>query len=68
MRRIAAWREDRTQRLAALHEEVDAVLFRGNGIGILGGDALEDLDGLDVEFKAALGALIGADFAGDDDA
>ena len=51
-----------------LHEEIGAVIFGRDGIGIGFGDALQDLDVGDVEFVAAGGALIGADFAFDDDA
>ena len=54
--------------MAMLHEEVDAVLLEGDGVGVGLGDALDDLDVFDVELEAAGGALVGADFAGDDDA
>ena len=54
--------------MAMLHQEIDAVLFRSDGIGIGFGDALHDLDIRDVEFIAAGSALIGAHFAFDDDA
>ena len=54
--------------VAVLHEEVDAVLLGGDGVGVGLGDALDDLDVLDVELVAAGGALVGADLAGDDDA
>ena len=53
--------------VAVLHEEVDAVLFEGDGEGGFFGDALEDFDVFDVELVAAGGAGVGADFAGDDD-
>jgi hypothetical protein len=46
-----------------LHEEVGAVIFGGDGIGIGFGDALEDLDVRHVEFVAAGSAFVGADFA-----
>ena len=54
--------------VAVLHEEVDAVLFEGDGVGVGLGNALHDLDVFDVELEAAGGALVGADLAGDDDA
>ncbi len=54
--------------VAVLHEEVDAVLLEGDGVGVGLGDALDDLDVFDVELEAAGGALVGADLAGDDDA
>ena len=38
----------------------------GKGVGFA--DELEDFDVLDVELEAAGGALVGADFGGDDDA
>ena len=53
--------------VAALHEEVDAVLLGSDGVGVGLGDALDDLDVLDVELKSSRRALVGADFAGDDD-
>ncbi len=53
--------------VAVLHEEVGAMLFEGDGVGIVFGDALDDLDVLDVELVTAGGAFVGADFAGDDD-
>ena len=54
--------------MAVLHEEVDAVLLEGDGVGVGLGDALDDLQVFDVEFEAAGSALVGADLAGDDDA
>ena len=54
--------------MAMLHEEVDAMLLEGDGVGVGLGNALDDLDVFDVEFEAAGGALVGADLAGDDDA
>ena len=51
-----------------LHQEIDAVLLERDGVGIGLGNALHDLETLDVQFKAAGGALVGADLAGDDDA
>ena len=51
--------------VAVLHEEVDAVLFEGDGEGGFVGDALEDVDGFDVELEAGGGAGVGADFSGD---
>jgi hypothetical protein len=44
------------------------VIFGSNGIRIGFRNALYDLDVCDIEFVAAGGALIGADFAFDDDA
>ena len=54
--------------MAMLHEEVDAVLLESDGVGVGLGDALDDLEVFNVELVAAGGALVGADFAGDDDA
>src|SRR5271169_1990973 len=54
--------------MAMLHQEIDAVLFGSDGIGISFRDALHDLHVGNVEFVAAGGTLIGADFAFDDDA
>ncbi len=54
--------------VAVLHQEVGAVLFGRDRIGVGLGHALHDLDVRDVEFVAAGGALVGADFAFDDDA
>ena len=54
--------------MAVLHQEVDAMFFGRDRIGIGFGDALHDLDVRDVEFVAAGSALVGADFAFDDDA
>ncbi len=51
-----------------LHEELDAVLFERDRVGVGLGDALDDLDVFDIELEAAGGAFVGADFAGDDDA
>jgi hypothetical protein len=53
--------------MAMLHEEVDAVLLEGDGIGIGLGHALDDLELFNVELETALGALVGADLAFDDD-
>ncbi len=53
--------------MAVLHEEVDAMLLERDGIGIGLGHALDDLDVFNIELKAARGALVGADLAGDDD-
>ncbi len=53
--------------VAMLHEEVDAVLFAGYGVGAVVGDALGDGDADDVELDAGGGALVGADLAGDDE-
>jgi hypothetical protein len=54
--------------MAVLHEEVDAVLLEGDGVGVGFGDALDDLNVFDVELEAAGRALVGANAAGDDDA
>ena len=54
--------------MAVLHQEVDAVLFGRDRIRSRFRHALHDLDVGDVEFIAAGSALIGADFAFDDDA
>ncbi len=54
--------------MAVLHEEVDAVLLGRDGVGIGLGDFLQDLHVGNVEFEAAGGALVGADFAFDDHA
>ena len=53
--------------MAMLHEEVDAVLLEGDGVGVGLGNALDDLNVFDIELEAAGGALVGADLAGDDD-
>ena len=47
--------------VAVLHEEVDAVLFEGDGEWGVFGDALEDFHVFDVEFVAAGGAGVRAD-------
>ena len=54
--------------VAMLHQEVDAVLLERDGEGRLVGDALHDLDVVDVELEAGGRARVGADLAGDDDA
>ncbi len=51
-----------------LHEEVGAVLFRRDGIGVGFGDALDYLHVRHIEFVAAGGTFIGADFAFNDHA
>ena len=53
--------------MAMLHQEVDAVLLERDGVGVGLGDALDDLDVFDIELEAAGRALVGANFAGDDD-
>ena len=53
--------------MPVLHEEVDAVLLEGDGVGIGFGDALDDLNVFDIELEAAGGTLVGAHLAGDDD-
>ena len=54
--------------MAVLHQEVDTVLLERDGIGIVFLHALQDLRVADVKFISAGRALVGADFAGDDDA
>jgi hypothetical protein len=54
--------------MAVLHEEVDAMLLEGDGVGIGLGDALDDLEIEDIELISARRPLVGTDFAGDDDA
>src|SRR5208337_984322 len=54
--------------MAMLHEEIDAMLLERDGIRVGLGDALDDLEVFDIELVTAGGALVGADFAGDDDA
>jgi hypothetical protein len=54
--------------MAVLHEEIDAMLLEGDGVGVGLGDALNDLKVFDIELEAAGSALVGADLAGDDDA
>jgi hypothetical protein len=54
--------------MAMLHEEVDAVLFEGNRVGIGLGDALDHLEAFDIKLKATWGTLIRADLAGNNDA
>ena len=67
-RRIAAWRCDRTQRWrCSMRKSVPCSL------GVIGirrrlRDALHDLHVGHIELVAAVGALVGADFAFDDDA
>jgi len=51
-----------------LHEEVDAVFFERDGVGVGLGDALDDLEVEHVELKSSRRALVGSDLAGDDDA
>src|SRR5207248_6443671 len=46
------------------HEEIDAVLFQGDGEWGFFGDALEDFDVFHVEFVAGGCPRVGADFAG----
>jgi hypothetical protein len=59
----------RTQpKMAMLHQKVDAVLFRSDGVRSRLGHALHHLDIRDVEFIAARCALVGANFAFDDHA
>ena len=53
--------------MAVLHEEVDTVLFESDGVGVRLGNTLDDLHIFDIEFEAAGSALVGADFARDND-
>ena len=54
--------------MAIVEEEIDAVLFELDGVGRGLVYFLQDLDFGDADFVAAGGALLGADFSGDDDA
>ena len=54
--------------VALIEQEIDAVFFELDGKGRGVGDFLNDLDFGDAHFEAARGALLGANFAGDDDA
>ena len=38
--------------VAVIHQEVDAVFFGGDGVGVGFGDALEDLDAFDIHFDS----------------
>jgi hypothetical protein len=49
--------------MAVLHEEVDAMLLEGDGVGIGLGDALDDLEIEDIELISARRPLVGTDFA-----
>ena len=53
--------------MAVLHQEVDAVLLERNGVGIVLGHALHDLDAFYIQFVAARSTLVGAHVAGDDE-
>ena len=54
--------------MAVLHQEIDAMLFEGDGIGIVLRDPLDDLYVRDIEFVTAGRALVGPHFAFDDHA
>src|SRR5437773_6901191 len=54
--------------MAMLHQEIDAVLFERNGIGIVVRNALDDLNVGNIKFVAPWSALIRSDFAFNDDA
>src|SRR5271157_5362116 len=54
--------------MALVEKEVYAVLFELDGEGRGLGNFLDDVDFADADFVAAGGALLGADFAGDNDA
>lgn len=49
--------------MAMLHQEIDTVFFGSNGVRVGFGDALQHLNVRDIQFVAAGGALIGANFA-----
>jgi hypothetical protein len=51
-----------------VEQEIDAVLFELDGVGIGLVDFLHDVDFADADFVAAGSALLGADLSGDDDA
>ncbi len=53
--------------MAVLHEEVDTVFFERDGVGVGLRNTLDDLHIFDVEFESAGRALVGADFARDND-
>ena len=54
--------------MTVVHQEVDAVFFGSDGIGIGFGDTLHHLDVRNVEFIAARSALVSANLAFDNDA
>ena len=54
--------------MAVLHEEVDAVLLEGDGVGVGFRHALDDLDVFNIQLEAAVGALIRPNLSPDDDA
>jgi hypothetical protein len=45
-----------------IHQKIDAVVFGGDGIGMLFGNALDDVSVFDIEFEAAVGARLGGWF------
>ncbi len=53
--------------VAMIHQKLDAVILRGDGVGIGFRHALHHFQILHVHFVAAGGALVGADLAGDND-
>ena len=54
--------------MAMVEQEIDAVLFELDGVGSGLVNFLQDFDFGDADFVAAGGALLGANFSGDDDA
>ena len=70
---LVAHLQDRVLLLAAqpevpmVHQELDAVLFGGDGIRVGFRHALHDFDRLYVHLVAAWGTLLGANLAGDND-
>ena len=67
-RRIAAWRCERTQRWRCSIRKSVPCSLGVIGYGVDFGHALHDLHVGDIEFVAAVGALVGANFAFDDHA
>src|SRR5215469_7278280 len=58
----------RTRRMAVLHQEVDAMLFERNRIGLVIRYTLNDLDAFDLHLVAAGSTLVGANLSADDHA
>ena len=68
MRRIDGLARRANPQMAVVEQEIDAVLFELNRIGLGFRDALHDFDVRDADFEAAGRARLGANLAGDDDA